>query len=143
MNDKNINLASSYNIANIYAQLGIKYICLCPGSRNSALTLAFSSHSQFDCTSHIDERSAAYFALGISKKKNLPTVLISTSGTAIANFFPSIIEANLSKTPMIIITADRPAYLLNTGENQTINQQNIYGNYVRKFHISVFNTPRV
>ena len=100
-------------------------ICICPGSRNTPLTIAFSSNKKFNCTSHIDERSAGYFALGISKKKNLPTVLISTSGTATANFFPSIIEANLTKTPMIVITADRPAYLLNTGENQTINQQKL------------------
>ena len=129
----NNNLDWAYHIANTLYNLGVEDVCICPGSRNTPLTIAFSNNQKFNCTSHIDERSAGYFGLGISKKKNLPTVLISTSGTAIANFFPSIIEANLSKTPIIIITADRPAYLLNTGENQTINQQNIYGNYVRKF----------
>ena len=129
----NNNLDWAYHIANTLYNLGVEDVCICPGSRNTPLTIAFSNNQKFNCTSHIDERSAGYFGLGISKKKNLPTVLISTSGTAIANFFPSIIEANLSKTPIIVITADRPAYLLNTGENQTINQQNIYGNYVRKF----------
>ena len=129
----NKNLIWSYQIANTFFSLGVKDICICPGSRNTPLVIAFSENKNLNCTSHIDERSAGYYALGIAKKNNRPSILISTSGTAVANFFPSVIESSLSKTPLIIITADRPNYLLNTGENQTINQHNIYGNYVREF----------
>jgi len=132
MSNKNLNW--SYQIANTLYKKGVKYICLCPGSRNTPLTIAFTSNQDFICSSHIDERSAAYFALGISKKIKSPSVIISTSGTAVANFFPAIIESSLSKTPIIVITADRPPELINTGENQTINQKHIYGEYVRSFH---------
>ena len=133
MNDSNINLKWCEQFSNTIANLGITDICICPGSRNTPLTVAFTNNSIFDCTSHIDERSASFFALGISKKKNIPSIVISTSGTAVANFFPAIIESNLSKTPLIIITADRPSSLVNSGENQTINQIDIFGDYVRKF----------
>jgi len=132
MSKKNLNW--SYQIANTLYKKGVKYICLCPGSRNTPLTIAFTSNNNFICSSHVDERSAAYFALGISKKTKAPSVIISTSGTAVANFFPAIIESSLSKTPMIVITADRPPELINTGENQTINQKHIYGEYTRGFH---------
>ena len=127
------NLIWSYEIANTLYDLGVKNVCICPGSRNTPLIIAFTKNKKFNCTSHIDERSAGYYALGVAKKDNSPAILISTSGTAVANFLPAIIESSLSKTPLIVITADRPNYLLNTGENQTINQQNIYGGYVRNF----------
>jgi len=129
----NNNLIWSYEIANTLYDLGVKNVCICPGSRNTPLIIAFTKNKKFNCTSHIDERSAGYYALGVAKKDNSPSILISTSGTAVANFLPAIIESSLSKTPLIVITADRPNYLLNTGENQTINQQNIYGGYVRNF----------
>ena len=129
----NNNLEWSYVIADIFCQLGVKYTCICTGNRNSALTMSFTDNNNFISTSHIDERSAGFFALGISKANNIPSIIITTSGTAIANLLPSIIEANLSKTPLIIITADRPGYLIDKGENQTINQKNIYGNHVRDF----------
>ena len=129
----NINLKWAKSISDTISELGIKYICICPGSRNTPLTIAFINNSNFICSSHIDERSASFFALGISKKDNIPSVIISTSGTAIANFFPAIIESSLSKTSLIVMTADRPSYLVNSGENQTIDQENIFGDYVRKF----------
>ena len=133
MNNSNINLKWCDQFSNTIANLGIRDICLCPGLRNTPLTVAFTNNPIFNCTSHIDERSASFFALGISKKKNYPSIVISTSGTAVANFFPAIIESSLSKTPLIIITADRPPSLINSGENQTINQIDIFGSYVRKF----------
>ena len=138
MSNTNINLTWCNHLSNIMNKLGIKDICICPGSRNAPLIVAFTDNSKFQCTSHVDERSAAFFALGISKKNNTPSIIISTSGTAVANFFPAVIESSLSKTPLIVITADRPPYLTNTGENQTINQQNIFGDYVRKFENLVF-----
>ena len=100
MNKTNLNLKWSYQIATILSSVGIKYACICPGSRNSALTIGFTDNPNFITSSHIDERSAGYFALGISKKNNIPTVVITTSGTAVANLFPSIIESNLSKEPI-------------------------------------------
>ena len=133
MSDTNINLKWSKYISDAIHDMNLQYICICPGLRNTPLTLAFTGNPNLICSSHIDERSASFFALGISKENNSPAIIISTSGTAVANFFPAIIEASLSKTPLIVITADRPSYLINTGENQTINQQNIFGDYVRKF----------
>ena len=133
MSSVNMNFKWAECVSNIIADMGIQRICICPGSRNTPLTLAFTKNLKFDCSSHIDERSASFFAMGISKKSNIPSVVISTSGTAVANFFPAVIESSLSKTPLIVITADRPPYLTNTGENQTINQKNIFGDYVRKF----------
>ena len=84
----------------------------------------FINHSKIECFSHIDERSSAFFALGLTKKSLKPVVVLTTSGTATANLFPAIIEGSLSMKPLIIITADRPENLVNTGENQTINQSN-------------------
>jgi len=83
-------------------------ICICPGSRNTPLTVSFTKNKSFKCTSVIDERTAGFFTLGIAKSKQKPCVILTTSGTAAANLLPSVIEADLSKTPMIIITADRP-----------------------------------
>ena len=81
----------------------------------------------------MDERSSVFFALGLAKSTQKPVVLISTSGTAPANFYPAVIEANLSRVPLMILSADRPAYLIGTGANQTIDQQNLYGSHVRHF----------
>ena len=92
-----------------------------------------SDNKNYIASSHIDERSAGFFGLGISKGSNLPTIVITTSGTATANLLPAIIESSLSKTPLIVITADRPEYLIDKGENQTINQQQLYGSHVRFF----------
>lgn len=130
MSNKNLNWANK--IINVLYNLGIEYACICPGSRNSPLTYAITS-SNIKCFSHIDERSASFFALGISKKTKKPAIVISTSGTATANFFPAIIEANYSKTPLIIITADRPKEILKTGANQTIEQKNMFGGNVKVY----------
>ena len=82
----------------------------------------------------MDERSSAYFALGLSKSNKSPVVIISTSGTAAANFFPAVIEASLSRIPIIILSADRPEKLVGSGANQTINQEKLYGSHVRCFN---------
>jgi len=81
----------------------------------------------------VDERSSAFFALGLAKSTQKPVILISTSGTAPANFYPAVIEASLSRVALIILSADRPDYLVGTGANQTINQQYLYGSHVRYF----------
>ena len=120
------------DIAKLLYKRGIYNVCISPGLRNTVLSLSFIQHGKFNCHSILDERSSAYFALGMALKTNTPTILICTSGTAVANYFPAIIEASQSRIPLIVITADRPDELLNSGENQTIDQRNIYGSFVRK-----------
>lgn len=112
---------------------GIKYACISPGSRSTPLTFALASEKIIKSFPIVDERSSGFFALGIAKATNSPVVIVTTSGTATAELYPSIIEAYQSRTPLIICTADRPSYLRNTGSNQTINQKNIYKNHIRFF----------
>ncbi len=133
MKQTNYNIEWSKNIANTLYEEGVRDICISPGHRNTPLVLAMVKHPGLNCTSHVDERSASFFALGMSKKNNYPTVIITTSGTATANLYPAIIEANLNQIPLIILTADRPKYLVGTGENQTIEQADLYGYHVRNF----------
>ena len=95
--------------------------------------MAFFYHGGFNLHIKVDERSSAFFALGIAKGSRIPSVLVCTSGTAAANYFPAIIEADKSNIPLFIITADRPLELRNSGANQTIDQINLYGNKVRFF----------
>jgi 2-succinyl-5-enolpyruvyl-6-hydroxy-3-cyclohexene-1-carboxylate synthase len=134
MSNKKLNTYWSNEVVNILDQKGVRYACISPGSRNTPLVKAFIENKNIKCFSHIDERSNAYFALGIAKKEQEPVVILTTSGTATANLFPAIIESYLSMIPLIIITADRPEELMDSGENQTINQVNLYGKYVRKMY---------
>lgn len=114
--------------------LGVKYVCISPGSRSTPLTTAFSQSKKIKKFVIVDERSSAFFALGLAKQTGKPTAIVTTSGTATANLYPAIIEAYQSRIPMIVCTADRPAYLRNTGANQTINQDNLYANHIRFFY---------
>jgi 2-succinyl-5-enolpyruvyl-6-hydroxy-3-cyclohexene-1-carboxylate synthase len=113
---------------------GVRRFCLSPGSRNTHLLLAATANELAETRSFIDERAAAFFALGLAKATGEPAVLICTSGTAVANYLPTVIEASQSSTPLIILSADRPVELRNTGANQTIDQVNIFGKYTRWFH---------
>lgn len=126
---RNINTIWSSVIVETLAQLGLKNAVLSPGSRSTPLTLAFAQHPDINTIPILDERSASFFALGLAKKNNFPTVLVCTSGTAGANFYPAVIEAKYSHIPLIILTADRPPELQNCHAGQTINQVNLYGNY--------------
>ncbi len=112
---------------------GVKYACISPGSRNTPLTLAFANNKNIKSYVLIDERSAAFFALGLAKSSNSPVALVCTSGTATAEFYPAIIEAYQQRVPLIVCTADRPPELLDVGANQTINQNNLYKNHIRWF----------
>lgn len=111
------------------ARSGVRHVCIAPGSRSTALTLAAAKHPALECTVHLDERSAAFFALGLAVATARPPVLICTSGTAAANFFPAIIEARQSRIPLIVLTSDRPHELRYSGANQTIDQLELYGKY--------------
>ena len=111
---------------------GLDSICLAPGSRSTPLVIAFAkaeAAGQLKIYSHFDERSAAFFALGLAKAKERPVALLCTSGTAAANFFPAIVEAHQSAVPLIVLTADRPHELRNSGANQSIDQVRMYGSY--------------
>lgn len=112
------------------AQSGLDSVCIAPGSRSTALTLAFAKHGGIKVYSHLDERSASFFALGLALAAQKPVALVCTSGTAAANFFPAVIEAHQTRVPLIVITADRPPELRHSGANQTIDQIKMYGDYV-------------
>lgn len=110
---------------------GVSAVCIAPGSRSTPLTIAFTEHEGVRVFSHLDERSAAYFALGRAKRTGEPTPLVCTSGTAAANFHPAVIEADQARVPLLVLTADRPPELRDSGANQTIDQQKLYGDAVR------------
>ncbi|SMO36096.1 2-succinyl-5-enolpyruvyl-6-hydroxy-3-cyclohexene-1-carboxylic-acid synthase [Gracilimonas mengyeensis] len=113
---------------------GVRHVIISPGSRSTALTLAFSAHPGFKTHVIIDERSAAFTALGIAKESGIPAVLVCTSGTAVANYFPAVIEATQSGVPMIVASADRPPHQRGLGASQTIDQLKIFGDYPVFFH---------
>jgi 2-succinyl-5-enolpyruvyl-6-hydroxy-3-cyclohexene-1-carboxylate synthase len=112
----------------------IEHVVISPGSRSTALTLAFSAHSGFKKHLCIDERSAAFTALGLAKSSGKPAVLVCTSGTALANYFPAVIEAAHSNVPLLILSADRPSHYRSLNASQTIDQLKIFGNYPVFFH---------
>ncbi|MEO8232008.1 MAG: 2-succinyl-5-enolpyruvyl-6-hydroxy-3-cyclohexene-1-carboxylic-acid synthase, partial [Ignavibacteriota bacterium] len=133
-----IKINRNYFWTNIFfdqlAECGVKYACISPGSRSTPLTYALSQNKKIKSYVIVDERSSGFFALGIAKKTNSPVIVVTTSGTAAAELYPAIIEAYQNRVPLIICTADRPAYLRNTGANQTINQDHLYNNHVRFFY---------
>ena len=128
-----MNLQATFDIPEICYQLGIRHAVISPGSRNGALTIAFSQHGGIECLSVPDERSAAFIALGISLKSKVPSVLICTSGSAGLNYFPAIAEAFFNRVPMLVLTADRPPELIDIRDGQTIFQREMYGKHVRAF----------
>lgn len=115
------------------ARAGVRAACIAPGSRSTPLTLAFAVHPAIHVYSLLDERSAVFFALGIGLATGQPAALVCTSGTASANFYPAIIEANYSHVPMLVLTADRPPEIRESGANQTVDQVKMYGDHVRWF----------
>lgn len=115
------------------AELGVQHACISPGSRSTPLTYILSKNKKIKSFIHFDERSSAFFALGLAKATEKPVLVVTTSGTAVAELYPAIIEAYQQRTPLIICTADRPAELIGTGANQTINQHNIFKNHIRWF----------
>jgi 2-succinyl-5-enolpyruvyl-6-hydroxy-3-cyclohexene-1-carboxylate synthase len=112
---------------------GANQFVISPGSRNTPLALAIARHPQARVWMHYDERSAGFFALGMARARRTPVTLVCTSGTAVANYLPSIVEANLSRIPLIVLTADRPHELRDNGAPQTIDQIGIFGRNPRWF----------
>ncbi|PIB22987.1 2-succinyl-5-enolpyruvyl-6-hydroxy-3-cyclohexene-1-carboxylic-acid synthase [Maribacter sp. 4G9] len=109
---------------------GINNIVISPGSRNAPLTLSFTNDSFFNCYSIVDERCAAFFALGMAQNLRRPVVLVCTSGSALLNYYPAIAEAYYSEIPLVVISADRPSYKIDIGDGQTIRQDYVYHRHI-------------
>ncbi|MEM9908355.1 MAG: 2-succinyl-5-enolpyruvyl-6-hydroxy-3-cyclohexene-1-carboxylic-acid synthase, partial [Cyanobacteria bacterium P01_D01_bin.44] len=114
-------------------RLGLTTAVVCPGSRSTPLTVALARHAAIEAIPILDERSAAFFALGCAKRLHQPVVLVCTSGTAGANFYPAVIEARESRVPLIILTADRPPELRDCASGQTIDQQKLFGRFANGY----------
>jgi 2-succinyl-5-enolpyruvyl-6-hydroxy-3-cyclohexene-1-carboxylate synthase len=121
-------------IVETLARLGLRHAVVSPGSRSTPLTFAFAGHPQIEAIPVLDERSAAFFALGLARQHRRPTALVCTSGTAAANFLPAIIEAQESGVPLLVFTADRPPELRECASGQAIDQQKFYGGHVNFYH---------
>ena len=119
------------NIPEICAQHGVRKVVIAPGSRNAPLIFAFTSQAEMECLSITDERSAAYFALGMAAQTGEAVALVCTSGTAVLNFAPAIAEAYYQNIPLIVFTADRPAEMIDQADGQTLRQSNIFANYIK------------
>ncbi|QLH78706.1 2-succinyl-5-enolpyruvyl-6-hydroxy-3-cyclohexene-1-carboxylic-acid synthase [Halosimplex rubrum] len=113
------------------AKSGVTGAVVSPGSRSTPLTVALAEHDGVETFSVLDERSAAFFALGRGRRTGEPTAVVCTSGTAAANYHPAVIEASQSRVPLLVLTADRPAELTDSGANQTVDQEKLYGDAVR------------
>jgi 2-succinyl-5-enolpyruvyl-6-hydroxy-3-cyclohexene-1-carboxylate synthase len=127
---KNINSFWGYLLINELVRNDITYFCISPGSRSTPITIAAAENDQAEKIICLDERGAAFHALGYAQATGKPAVVICTSGTAAANYYPAVIEAKNSQIPLILLTADRPPELRDTGANQTIDQVKMFGDFL-------------
>ena len=119
------------DLVEICAQKGIKHVVISPGSRNAPLTISFNRHPGFKCHTVVDERSAAFYAMGIAQQLKEPVAICCTSGSAALNYPPAIVEAFYQKIPLLVLTADRPPEWIDQMDGQTIRQDNIFNNYIK------------
>lgn len=130
----NLNHLAARTLTGALAQLGVRHAAVTPGSRNTPIAWQIAEEERISTWIHHDERSAGFFGVGIGKATAGPALLSCTSGTAAAEYLPAVVEAHHSRTPLIVLTADRPPELQDTGAPQTIDQTNLYGSAVRWFH---------
>ena len=116
-----------------FYQLGVRHAVFSPGSRSTTMAMLFKEHEGFETYMNIDERSASFMALGIAKAHKEPTVLVCTSGSAVAHYLPAILEAQYTGIPLVVLSADRPHTLLHVGAPQTVDQHKIFGTAVNYF----------
>ena len=126
------NKTTISSLVEICARKGVKKVVLSPGSRNSPLAIAFNRHSEIDCYVVVDERAAAFFAMGMAQQTQQAVAICCTSGSAALNYAPAIVEAFYQRIPLLVLTADRPVEWIDQGAGQTIRQRDVYEKYVLK-----------
>lgn len=124
------NILLAQTIVQLCQAKEIQHIVICPGSRNAPLTIGFTENPYFKVYSIVDERAAAFFAMGISQQTGHPAAVVCTSGSAVLNFYPAIAEAFYSDLPLVVISADRPPEFIDIGDGQTIRQENVFQNHI-------------
>lgn len=129
MSSLNLDFATAF--VGGLAAAGLRHVCISPGSRSGPLAIAFARHPGLRTWVHVDERSSGFFALGLAKRAGEPVAVLTTSGTAAAELHPAVLEAHHSRTPLLVLTADRPPEARDRGANQTIDQARLFGNATR------------
>jgi len=127
---KHSRIPLSQSVVTLCKTHNVKHIVISPGSRNAPLTIGFTHDNFFKCYSIVDERCAAFFAMGISQQTKAPVAVVCTSGSALLNYYPAVAEAYYSNIPLVVLSADRPKHLVDIGDGQTIKQKNVYGEHV-------------
>ncbi|MGE4261819.1 2-succinyl-5-enolpyruvyl-6-hydroxy-3-cyclohexene-1-carboxylic-acid synthase [Shewanella sp.] len=130
-----LNLLWGELILEELARLGVQHVCMAPGSRSTPLTLAAARQTKLQQHLHFDERGLGFYAMGLAKASRAPVAIITTSGTAVANLLPAVVEAWLTQVPLIVLSGDRPPELIDCGANQAIHQPEIYGQYARPVNL--------
>lgn len=133
VNAPNLNALWAEVLIGTLYEAGVRDVCVSPGSRSTPLAYAVDAHPGIRPLVHLDERAAAFFALGLAKSTGQPVALVCTSGTAAANYYPALIEASLTGVPLIVLSADRPLGLRGSGAPQTVDQVRMFGPYVRHY----------
>ena len=131
---RNVNSLWGSVLVETFVRVGVRQAVISPGSRSTPLTVQFAAHPGIEAIPVLDERSAAFFALGLARRIQRPVVLLCTSGTAGANYLPAVIEARESGVPLVVITADRPPEMRECRSGQTIDQQKLFGGFVNFYH---------
>lgn len=124
------NIPAAQTLVLYFKSKGIKHIVISPGSRNAPLTIGFTKNPFFKCYSIVDERCAAFFALGMVQQLQEPVAVVCTSGSALLNYYPAVAEAFYSDIPLIVVSADRPSYRIDIGDGQTIRQANVLEKHI-------------
>ncbi len=124
------NKILSQTLVQLFLDKNIEHIVISPGSRNAPLTIGFAENPSFKCFSIVDERCAAFFALGMAQQLKKPVAVVCTSGSALLNYYPAVAEAFYSDIPLLVISADRPTDFIDIGDGQTIRQQNVFENHI-------------
>jgi 2-succinyl-5-enolpyruvyl-6-hydroxy-3-cyclohexene-1-carboxylate synthase len=127
----NLNMLWARALAEELARSGVRHACVCPGNRSGPFAFALAAQQGVKVWSHVDERSAGFFALGLARAARGPVAVLCTSGTAAANLHPAVLEASLGRVPLVVLSADRPHDLREVGANQVVRQPGLYGDHVR------------